>query len=77
MVIDAKDHTASVIISRLRAEARRTITPREITVLSRSVQIAACALAWAQMMGYLAGPLGEGDASFRIRLTPSAQLATV
>jgi len=70
MVIDAQSENANVIISRLRAEARRTREPRLVTVLSRSMRIAACAIAWAHVMGY-ATDLVDGDASsFRVLLTP-------
>lgn len=74
MVIDAHDQTANVVISRLRAEARRTREPRLVTILAQSVRIASCAIAWAHVMGY-AATLGDGGA-FRVWLTPPvAQLA--
>ncbi|MEM6931496.1 MAG: hypothetical protein AAF602_31490, partial [Myxococcota bacterium] len=70
MLIDAQDHTANVIISRLRAEARRTREPRMVTVLSQSVKIAACAIAWAHVMGYNADPLEGDTSSFQVLFTP-------
>ena len=69
MFIDAKDQSAHVLISRLRAAARCTREPRLVTVLSQSGRIAACAIAWAQVMGYAADLL-DGD-SFRVLLTPA------
>lgn len=72
MIIDAHGETANVLISRLRAEARRTREPRAITVKSRSERIAGCALAWAQTMGYSTGPVDNDRASFRVWFTPAA-----
>ncbi len=72
MLIDAKDQTANVLISRLRAEARRTREPTLVTVISQSVAIATCVIAWAQVMGYAANPLDGNEAAFSVWLTPSA-----